>query len=1309
MATLVLQVAGQVIGSAIGGPIGGIIGQTAGAIAGSMIDSSLLARGTAGARRVEGPRLSEMQGLASSEGAAIPRLYGRGRLGGQLIWSTRFEEEVNFAIRKAPKQGGKASQQRQKTVETTYAYYANIAIGLCEGPIAFVRRVWVEGRELDLNTVTMRVHTGEDNQPADPLIVAKEGSDAPAYRGLAYVVFERLPLADFGNRVPQFSFEVVRAVPGVGQMIRAVTLIPGASEFIYAPTQVMHEPSPGVSEALNRHQYAAGTDVDAAIYELVRLCPNVRRVSLVVSWFGDDLRAGLCTIAPRVEQAVKPTTGMEWSAAGLDRASTRVVSLSGGKAAYGGTPSDAAVIALIRRLRDYGLQVVFYPFVMMDVEAGNSLTDPRTGLAGQPPYPWRGRITCDPAPGAAGSVDGTPTAASQIASFIGTVSPADMSLAGETVICAKPGEWSYRRHIMHYAQLCVAAGGVDAFIIGSELIGLTRVRSGAGTYPMVTALAAIAADVRSLVGAATQLVYAADWTEYGGHALNGGTELRFPLDPLWAHPAIDAIGIDFYAPLSDWRDSTTHSDTAIARNGVDLAYLRGNLRAGEGFDWYYADLAGRVAQNRLPITDGALNKPWVWRQKDIAGWWSNPHRERVGGVELGGTTAWVPGSKPIWLTEIGLPAVDKAGNGPNVFPDPKSSENAAPPFSTGARDDLAQMRGLEAILSGLDPALAGFDPARNPVHAVTGLRMIDPANIFVWTWDARPFPAFPDQQAVWADGANWEAGHWITGRIEGVTLDRLVKAITSEFGLPAPAETEIDGFVDGYVLDRPMSARAALEPLSATFGFDARMSGGRLAFLGRGGTVAASLDADDLVPDREGRPFTLSRQQESELPQELRIGFIDGEDIYKSAAATSRRLASSSRRQVGHDSAIVTRRAEAQRLADQRLQEAWAARETIDLDLSPALIHLEPGDVVSLMVAGQARLFRLTQLADGLTRKASARVVEPAIYLAGAPSLPRPVLPSPPIPGRPFAIPLDLPVAGGSPVVLQRLAAFAEPWPGALALWRSSDGLSFDPAGLVGVPSVIGTTLTSLPPGPVWRWDRVNTLDVTMSADTLVSVTLEAALGGANLLALRDEAGLIEIISAAQVTLIGPRTYRLSMLLRGLAGSEAVASRLLPVGARVIVLDSGLLNLTTTLSDLNQTWMYRLGPAAADVGAQSMLGFTCTAGPLALKPYAPVRFKARRGPAGITVTWIRQTRTGGDAWEPLDVPLGEDIESYTIAIFDGAVLKRSATVASPEFFYSAMDEMSDFGVAVAHLDISIHQNSAVVGAGHARRETVAIA
>ena len=88
----------------------------------------------------------------------------------------------------------------------------------------------------------MRLYTGDEAQTADPLIVAKEG-EAPAYRGLAYVVFERLPLADFGNRIPQLSFEVLRPIGELEQMVRAVTLIPGATEFGYEMATVTQDRS----------------------------------------------------------------------------------------------------------------------------------------------------------------------------------------------------------------------------------------------------------------------------------------------------------------------------------------------------------------------------------------------------------------------------------------------------------------------------------------------------------------------------------------------------------------------------------------------------------------------------------------------------------------------------------------------------------------------------------------------------------------------------------------------------------------------------------------------------------------------------------------------------------------------------------------------------------------------------------------------------------------------------------------------------------------------------------------------------------
>jgi hypothetical protein len=114
---------------------------------------------------------------------------------------------------------------------------------------------------------------------------------------------------------------------------------------------------------------------------------------------------------------------------------------------------------------------------------------------------------------------------------------------------------------------------------------LTRVRSGSGIYPAVDALVALAAEVKAIVGASTTVTYGADWTEYGADVVTSdASEVRFPLDSLWASSAIDAVGIDYYAPLADWRDEAGHLDSTVAASTYDIGYLAGNVTGGEGFD-----------------------------------------------------------------------------------------------------------------------------------------------------------------------------------------------------------------------------------------------------------------------------------------------------------------------------------------------------------------------------------------------------------------------------------------------------------------------------------------------------------------------------------------------------------------------------------------------------------------------------------------------------------------------------------------------------------------------------------------------------
>jgi len=1292
MATLVLHYVGAAAGGAIGGPLGSSIGRAVGAIAGSFIDQALFAPKP---RRREGPRLDDMRIMGSTEGAPIPRIFGAMRLSGELIWATDFEEVVSTTTEKA---GGKGAPSQPKTKTTEYLYYANFAVALCEGPIAGIGRIWADGKPFDPGRTLWRLYAGDDEQEPDSLIVAKEGAEAaPAYRGTAYVVFERLALARFGNRLPQLSFEVFRRVTGAADLVRAVNIIPGATEFGYDPRLVTRQVDEGETAPENTHMLARKSDWEISLDDLQRSCPNLGSAALTVSWFGDDLRCGLCTIAPRVETDDKKTPGATWRVAGLEREDAREVVRHEGRPAYGGTPSDASVLRAIADLKARGLKVTFYPFILMDIAGSNTKIDPYTEETGQPAFPWRGRVTCMPAPGRPGSPDKTAAINAQIGSFVGAAAPGDFAISGGSVDYSGPAEWSLRRMVLHYAKLCAIAGGVDTFLIASELPGLTTLRNAPGSYPFVSALAAIAADVATILPDA-EISYAADWSEYSGHhPQDGSGDLYFHLDPLWSSAAVDFVGIDNYLPVADWRDGTAHADYAAgARSIYDPAYLRANIVGGEYFDWHYASLADRQAQTRSPITDGAYGKPWVYRPKDLVSWWSELHHDRPGGVEAATPTAWLPQSKPIRFTELGCPAVDKGANQPNVFYDPKSAESALPHFSSGRRDDLMLHRFLEATLGYWNET-----GAHNPLSPLYGGPMVDVADIHLWAWDARPYPAFPALDEVWADGANHALGHWLNGRIGNVTLDRLVAAICEAYGFSQHVEERIDALIEGYALDRIMAARDALEPLSQAFAFDAIESAGVVKFRSRDQHEVAVFAAGDLVRLGADKPdVTVTRQDEALLPQSLTLAYMDPGLDYRRGAVESQDLTGASRRETGLDLACAMNQQLAGERAEMMLREAWAARESFAFALPPSQLALEPGDVLALDLAARRYVVRVTEVSDGARRDMRAVGHDPAVYRPATKPARNMRMSTPAVAGSPLFVMLDLPLAGDGIVAhAPWIAASARPWPGALNLLERIGPSTFALNREVTSPACIGTLTSDLPSGPVGVFDRRSRVTVKLHSGALSSLSETELLAGGNAAAIGSPEAGWEIVQFRDAELVGTRLYEISWLLRGQRGTEGLASLGCAAGSRFVLLDAAVVQADKAIAAIGTAPVWRIGPMGSDHGDPAYVEFTQGLSGLGLKPFAPCQLRARRDAGDIEIAWIRRTRIDGDGWGIVEVPLGDESERYRLQILSGPIVMRSLTLDEPHYRYAAADELADFGAPQASLSIRVAQMSATIGPG----------
>lgn len=472
--------------------------------------------------------------------------------------------------------------------------------------------------------------------------------------------------------------------------VTGVHLLPSTGEFAYDTISAVgfQRGSTGLNNAtiLNFFSSSAGapTDYTNAIAQFQAEHPECTTVSLVIAWFFDSEDASICNIYPSTnfilgefEQWNGLTLApVSWRVSGLTEQSypglIPLPSLPGSTSfVYGGTPSDPSVVRCIRDLKSRGFKVVFYPFLL-----GTS-----TG------FPWRGRIT---SPG-----DLTQTATNDVATFMGTAAVGDftrdsINLTVDYAGAAGLFDWTFRRMILHYANLCVVAGGVNLFVIGSELRGLeilrgpTWTKSGAvdgvgnaiWDYPMVAQLNVLANDARSTFDSAgftknlssleNLITYSADWSSWMGWQ-HAGANGQWPhLDQLWANPNVDFVSFDNYMPLTDWTTGSGGLDAAnwneprfsgawppgpTQLSGLGLTgpptiystpYLKSNIEGGQYFNWFYNDSnnlghgldpRGTDLQVSLPEGDRlsqARNQYFtnqeILANKQLRWWWNNNHQ-----------------------------------------------------------------------------------------------------------------------------------------------------------------------------------------------------------------------------------------------------------------------------------------------------------------------------------------------------------------------------------------------------------------------------------------------------------------------------------------------------------------------------------------------------------------------------------------------------------------------------------------------------------------------------------------------------------
>lgn len=146
--------------------------------------------------------IGDFQINTASYGEVVPEVLGTTRLSGNIIYYDDFTPHEHKTTTRTGKGGG------SKHTEITYTYTVACAIGLCEGPIQGIGKVWRDKEIYDYpnEKIELTAYKGDYGQAPWPYVISKHPEKALPYSGLAYMA----GVVDLGERgsLPQYNFEI---------------------------------------------------------------------------------------------------------------------------------------------------------------------------------------------------------------------------------------------------------------------------------------------------------------------------------------------------------------------------------------------------------------------------------------------------------------------------------------------------------------------------------------------------------------------------------------------------------------------------------------------------------------------------------------------------------------------------------------------------------------------------------------------------------------------------------------------------------------------------------------------------------------------------------------------------------------------------------------------------------------------------------------------------------------------------------------------------------------------------------------------
>lgn len=494
----------------------------------------------------------------------------------------------------------------------------------------------------------------------------------------------------------------------------------------------------------------------------------------------------------------------------------------------------------------------------------------------------------------------------------------------------------YNKFIEHYASIAKQTK-VEGFIIGSEFVELTKIRDEKGNYPAVAELVKLAKQIKLDLGKEVTVTYAADWSEY--HSYDGW----YNMDELWSSQFIDVVGIDAYFPLTDGPEPPF---------GYSAEDVMGGWSSGVGCDYFYD--YSKSEPEKVKYNDSR----YAW--KNIEKWWSETH------INPGGSkTKWQPKVKKIWFTEYGFPSMNGCTNEPNVFVDKGSIESKYPRYSNGEVSFLSQKIAIEGTLKKWQSS-----------------EMVE--KMFLWAWDARPFPYFPNLCDVWTDCHNWQTGHWIQGKLSQLNISDVLLDLLQKTGLKSNQFDTggVKGLLSGYVINDQQPVRSIIKMLQSCYFFDVVEQGSKLKFVQKGRGVTTVMPISETVFSNNSKLVNISQL---DLNNKVNVIYFNRNFGYpidvKYAELPKQGTAATV------EIPLIMEEGEAQNIAEVLLYSSWQERNIYNFKLPIKYAWLAPSDVITILDGEKKHTVRIIKTKfESMSIQVSGVGYDSSIYKLSFPS-----------------------------------------------------------------------------------------------------------------------------------------------------------------------------------------------------------------------------------------------------------------------------------------------------------------------------------